>query len=50
MGNGLDGITSNIVAEGPSSPMSLEANILMLLIIAGVAGYHIYRHRKRQQR
>jgi preprotein translocase subunit YajC len=47
---GLSGITSNIIHDKPASPMSLEANILMLLIIVALAAYLIYRHRKRQRR
>ncbi len=46
--DGLSGITSNIIYDSPSSPMSLWANIIMLVLIVAIAGFLIYRRRKLQ--
>lgn len=49
MGYGMDGITSNVIGGSPVTPLNILASIIMLLIIVILAGYLIYRHRKRQQ-
>ncbi len=49
MGNGMQGITSNVIGGSSDTSVNPWASAIMLIIIIILAVYLIHLHRKRQQ-